>query len=299
MYRRVDVERSRRYLETAYAYSRFNDTPYTSLACDPESVNSYVNAVLLVSIRKSILSSYEIVSQMLHSIPSFAQRIESHVCRRCLCLACEVSFVYQSMTAGGGHQPVYTNSLLRVLRTLPDSIALSLLLPPDASGMRHMQAVQSMVRFLINQIRKDMTLAEAPARLSKGQQRPSIEEPAHVTALVNLISVPTTTKVTCGQCKAEVEGERSARHTLVPLNYGKVTEVASEADEFAQLVALSMCTRDVHSKSTKCEQCGATQRVVQRQVNELSNILTIDCNMRSTNDRQHWQTMSEVRLFYI
>lgn len=270
-YRKVTIKYSKLGLED-FDFKHYNKTMFAGL--ETHIPNAYCNSMI----------------QVLYFLEPVRRSIQSHLCQKEFCLACELGFLFYMLDLSKG-DPCQASNFLRAFRTIPEASALSLILADsdEATGKVNLgQLIQSWNRFILTQLHQEMQEQEGmPAyRSITGSAQASSE---------SVVSQLFGTELdNCSTCRCGKETSRVSSALLFTLHHPDTSkDEPGKFYEFVELLRRSICLDQ--STQAWCEVCEKYQPTVQtRKLRRLPDVLVINCQVNSPKDCEFWRNQSEI-----
>ncbi|XP_070565894.1 PAN2-PAN3 deadenylation complex catalytic subunit PAN2-like [Ptychodera flava] len=273
-YRKVEIKYSKLGVDD-FDFKHYNKTNFAGL--ETHIPNAYCNSML----------------QVLYFIEPLRCALESHLCSKEFCLACELGFLFHMLDLSKGNNCQGTN-FLRAFRTIPEASALGLILgdAEESTGKANFRRlIQNWNRFVLQQIEQD-TLEQDESALAL---------PATMQSFSSSTSVVTrlfqTNAENISQCKCGKENTRNGATLLFNFTYpdcsppgpGKPPKQFS----FATVAKNSMSLEQ--TMQAWCDNCKKYQPTVQvKSLKCLPDVLVINCQIETAKDLEFWKIQQEL-----
>ncbi|XP_022090828.1 PAB-dependent poly(A)-specific ribonuclease subunit PAN2-like [Acanthaster planci] len=261
-YRKVEIKYSKLGVDD-FDFRHYNQTNFAGL--EPHIPNAYCNCML----------------QLLYFIEPLRCVLESHLCTKEFCLACELGLLFYMLDQSRG-QTCQASNFLRAFRTIPEASALGLLLgeAEEAAGKaNYPRLIQSWNRFVLAQLVQDTAESETGGGTDAAQQ---------------MFEADVKTEV---KCRCSKETTRSSSSLLVTLTYPEFLPPTAtrpaRAVSFASVLQNSMLLDQ--TMQAWCDDCNRYQPTSQKRTyKRLPDVLSINCHLESNSDIMFWKIQEQL-----
>ncbi|XP_077977957.1 PAN2-PAN3 deadenylation complex catalytic subunit PAN2-like [Glandiceps talaboti] len=274
-YRRVEIKYSKLGVED-FDFKHYNKTNFAGL--ETHIPNAYCNSML----------------QVLYFVEPLRCALESHLCSKEFCLACELGFLFHMLDLSKGHNCQATN-FLRAFRTIPEASALGLILgdAEESTGKGNLRRlIQNWNRFVLQQIEQDtMEQDESALALPATMLRSSFGGSTSIATKLFQTNAENISKCKCGK-----ESVRNGATLLFNMNYPDISPSGPNKPpkqySFASVVKNSMSFEQ--TMQAWCDNCEKYQPTVQtKSLKCLPDVLVINCQIETTKDLEFWRIQQE------
>ena len=260
-------------------------------------------------------------------IEPLAGYIRSHLCKRELCLTCEVSCIFDTLKTAPSDYSFTPHNFLRVFCILPETTALGLVISEFDDNLNssnsYARLLQSFNRFLLQQLYQDFQRDEeisgggsndSPTRGPKEVQQPALtEEPdikvepnvaeeesvkspklslsGAINKLMGLVTQQTSV------CKCGNEISRKSTNFTTPLIYPDLFSSGSTSKifSFEEVVKYSLTSES--TTQSWCNKCHKFQPTSQRKKTlELPELLSLNCQLDKQREISFWRVQQKLAL---
>ncbi|XP_033111118.1 PAN2-PAN3 deadenylation complex catalytic subunit PAN2-like [Anneissia japonica] len=260
-----------------FDFRHYNKTNFAGL--ETHIPNAYCNAML----------------QVLYFIEPLRCAMESHICAKEFCLACELGFLFHMLDQTKG-KTCQASNFLRAFRTIPEASALGLIIgdAEEAAGRANLpRLIQSWNRFVLPQLMQDtQEIKEDPLT---SETDVSSEEVIVTPSTVQRLFESDMDIV--NRCKCGKETTRSTSTMLVTLNYPDMNPAGAgqppKVFSFASVLQGSLSLE--HMTQAWCKDCKKYLPTVQtRTIKRLPDVIAINCQLETNSDMMFWRTQEEI-----
>ncbi|XP_071966224.1 PAN2-PAN3 deadenylation complex catalytic subunit PAN2-like [Antedon mediterranea] len=275
-YRKVEIKYSKLGVED-FDFRHYNKTNFAGL--ETHIPNAYCNAML----------------QVLYFIEPLRCAMESHICSKEFCLACELGFLFHMLDQTKG-KTCQASNFLRAFRTIPEASALGLIIgdAEEAAGRTNLpRLIQSWNRFVLPQLMQDTQ------EIKEGSSNSEVEESSE-----EVVVTPSTVQRLfesemdiVNRCKCSTETKRFTSTMLVTLTYPDMNPTGANQPpkvfSFASVLQRSLSLEQM--TQAWCKECKKYQPTVQtRTIKRLPDVIAINCQLETNSDMQFWKTQEEI-----
>ncbi|MBN3291896.1 PAN2 protein, partial [Polypterus senegalus] len=271
-YRKVTIKYSKLGLED-FDFKHYNKTLFAGL--EPHIPNAYCNCMI----------------QVLYFLEPIRCLVQSHLCQKEFCLACELGFLFHMLDLSRG-DPCQASNFLRAFRTIPEASALGLILADsdEQTGKVNLgRLIQSWNRFILTQLHQETQEQEGP-QAYRGIGNSVFGSPGE-SVIGRLFGCEVENSSTC-RCGKETV--RSTLTLLFTMHYPDLssTEKTIKESSFADILKKSICLEQ--NTQAWCENCEKYQPTVQtRNIRCLPDVLAINCEVNSAKEAEFWRVQAE------